>query len=600
MKNLLRFAVISALLALVSVLMVAPAAAQDEDDEGEGGIVVRSTFGAGPDTFSPIYCTDAACNDVVGYMYINLVGIDPEIEGWAAGVPGALAESLELQEDGRTYILNLRTDMTWSDGTPITIDDVMYKWEIMGDPDGAYPYPYYVDTYIESVTPIDDTTLEVVFYDAFCGSVDLLSSLAPVPKHVFEQYDIAELQDIEYNLAPDVTSGPFLFGDYRTNEFTVLRGWDDYVDATLGYINPTGVIQRVVADQTVLMEDFMSPNGQINIMEGPAPDRKQEIRDRGQDGTGEYQVYTFSPGDSWDYMAFNLADPTNPQPALDEDGNHIDQGYHPIFTDPLVRQGLTHAVNIDAVIEGAVFGEGDRMAAQIVPGSWAYDDSIVPRAYDTEVALSLLAEAGWVPENPDEAAGPDNLLVCDGCLYATEVDPDFAGTAMEFELITNAGNTRREAIATVIQDELAQIGVTVNTNFIEFNTLIDRVFGVQDFDTYILGWRAGYPNDPDTTQLFGAESDDPESQGSNPTSFYNEEYFELEAAALDPAQTNGCDREARAEIYAQMQQIMYDENPYMWLYVQNGMYVARSNVIGFDPYPGLIDWNVDEWAVVNP
>jgi peptide/nickel transport system substrate-binding protein len=253
----------------------------------------------------------------------------------------------------------------------------------------------------------------------------------------------------------------------------------------------------------------------------------------------------------------------------------------------MVRQAIGHAVDVDGIIEGAVFGNGDRMAAQLVPASWAYDDTLAPRSFDPELAAIMLDEAGW-------PMGDDGVRVCDGCLYAETVDESYNGTAFEFELVTNAGNTRREAIGTVIQDQLSELGITVDFQPIEFNTLIGLAQG-QEFDAFILGWRAGYPDNPDTIQLFGAEADNPGS-GFNFTSFYNEEYFELEAQANT---VSGCDQEERAALYAEMQAIMYDEMPYLWMFSQNQMYAATDNVVGFDPYAQAIDWNITNWAVIS-
>ena len=594
MKNLLRLAIISALLALIGALMVVPATAQ-EDDEGEGGIIVNATFGTGPSNFSTIYCTDTSCRDVLRFMEVGLLGVDVDTATIQAGVPGALAASYELQDDGVTYVLTLRDDMTWSDGTPITIDDVLYHWDVLSNADESAHPDAFLTADIASVEAIDENTLAVTMAQPDCEALGTVAGLVPVPSHVLSQYEYSELADLEFNLAPDVTSGAFLFGDYRTNEFTVIRGWDDYVDAELGYVNPTGIIQRVLSDQVVMLEDFLSPNGQVNVMLNPAPDRKDDIVAAAEGG--DYQVYEF-PGNTWDYMAFNLADPNDPQPAVDEDGNRVDQGYHPIFTDKTVRQAIAHAVDVDAIIQGAVFGYATPMAAHITPSSWAVNPDLAPRAYDVDLALSLLAEAGWVPQNPDAAPSlPDNPLVCDGCLYATDVDEAYNGTPMEFELLTNAGNTRREAIAVVIQDELAQIGITVNTNFIDFNALLD-IMDAQSYDTFILGWRAGYPDSPDTRQLFSPSADTP-GAGFNFTSFYNEEFQALEIAAITPSETNGCDQDTRAEIYYQMQEIMQDEMPYMWLYVQDGMYAWRSGVAGVDPRPAAIYWNIDTWAVAG-
>ncbi len=430
--------------------------------------------------------------------------------------------------------------------------------------------------------------MRVTYPDASCLALNYAGGLAPIPSHLYEGFiadnGIDGLDELEWNLAPDVTSGAFAFGENVPGQTTSLLGYDDYVDAELGYVAPFGLIQVVSADQTVQVEQLLA--GEINALTGPPVNRRSDIR-----ASDEIQFYEF-PGNSWDYVGLNTADPANPQPALDEDGNRIDQGLHPIFGDVLVRQAMAHAINVDNIIESAVFGEGSRMAAHIIPSSWAYNEDLEPREFDTDFALELLAEAGWLPENADVDPSADNPLTCQGCLYATEVDPEFEGSALEFELLTNAGNTRREAIGTVIQDELSRIGVAVDFQTLDFNTLLD-IMDSQSYDAFILGWRNGYPDDPNTVQLFGAGADVPGS-GFNFTSFYNEEYFALEDEALNLA---GCVLEERAEIYFEMQEIMQEEMPYIWLFVQDGFYAARNEVAGFDPFPNTMFWNVDTWTV---
>src|SRR5690606_24771821 len=108
---------------------------------------------------------------------------------------------------------------------------------------------------------------------------------------------------------------------------------------------------------------------------------------------------------------------------------------------------------------------------------------------------------------------------------------------------TNEGNTRREAIGTLVQDQLAQVGIQVDFQTIDFNTLLD-VMDSQTFDTLILGWRNGYPDDPDATQLFTAGSD-VVGAGSNFTSYNNPEFDALNAQAKT---VPGCDPADRAVI----------------------------------------------------
>lgn len=574
MRSLLKVAVVMMLLSLVSMMV----AAQDEDPGEDGGTILFSTFGSGPDTFSQIFCTDTACSDVVNRMYIALLGVDPEAAQIVPGAPGALVSDWEVSEDNLVYTFHLRDDWFWSDGEPITAQDVLFDWQTMQIPEAQHPNAYLLDL-ISSVEAPDDYTLVVTLPDPQCTALNNIGVLAVTPSHYLSQFTPEELIDLSFNLEPHITSGQFSFEGARPGTTTSLLGYDAYVDATLGYVAPYRMIQVVSADQTVQVEQFL--NGEINILDTPPVNRRSEIR-----ADENVQVYEY-PGNSWDYMALNLADPTNPQPALDPDtGERIEQGLHPIFSDKLVRQALARAIDVDTIIQSAVFGEGSRMAAHITPSSWAYDANLAPIAFNTEEAISLFEQAGWVIE--------DGTMTCRGCLYATTVDSAFEGSAMEFDLLTNAGNTRREAIGVVIQDQLAQLGITVNFQTIDFNTLLD-VMDSQEFDAFILGWRAGFPDDPNTVQLFGAAADLP-GAGYNYTSFYNEEFFALEQAALT---VPGCDPATRTEIYSEMQAIMQDELPYIWLFVQNGFYAARNSVEGFGPYPSQLWWNVDNWTIQN-
>ncbi|MEO1442792.1 MAG: ABC transporter substrate-binding protein, partial [Chloroflexota bacterium] len=402
-----------------------------------------------------------------------------------------------------------------------------------------------------------------------------------VPAHIYANYSAEELASAEeLNTQPSVTSGPFIFGRYAAGEIVSLIADPEYVDAPEEGVQLLGFIQKVLTDQPVVLEELISPSPEtVNFFESVPATQQDRVRE-----AEGMQVFEY-PGNSWDYMGFNLADSENPQPALDEDGNRVDQGFNRFFSDKLVRHAIGHAVDVDDIIEGALFGNGTRMAAQLTPSSWAHDSELEPRAFDQDLAAELLDEAGWVLND-------DGIRVCEDCLYAVEVDESFNGEPFEFTLYTNAGNERREAIGTIMQDQLSDLGITVDFQTVEFNTLLD-IMDAQTFDAFILGWRAGYPDDPNTIQLFGAEADVPAS-GFNFTSFYNEEYFELESAANAVA---GCGQEERAEIYAEMQAIMYDEMPYLWLFSQNGMYAANDNVSGFNPFPNNIDWNLTQWTV---
>lgn len=579
MNKLFRLVTVSVAVMLIAALVVIPTSAQDQCCQG--GIIVEGNLGGDPATMNPVLSSDTASSRVIGLMQVGFLGVDVDEAVIAPNRPGALVKDWTVSEDGLTYTFNLRDDLAWSDGTPITSADVAYAWEaIKLGAEGVLDVPgsYIIDptgaTGVLDVTFPDDYTVVVQMASAECTSLSYAGSLVVVPSHVLPE-DISTLMDAEFNLNPTVTSGVFNFGELRPGEQVSLVGNPNYSDAELGVVNPTGYIYKSVPDQTVMVEQFLA--GELNVIDGPAVARRQDIRN------SDAQVYAY-PGNAWDYMAFNQADPNNPQNAFDEAGNPIDQGHHPIFGDVRVRQAIAKAVDVDALVSAAVFNEGSRMTSFIIPASWAYNSDLPPVALDVEGAKALLAEAGWADSNGDGV-----LEATADAMYAEE------GSELTFTLYTNQGNTRREAIGTLIQDQLSQIGFRVDFQTIDFNTLLD-IMDSQTFDSIILGWRNGYPDDPDATQLFTPGSDVIPG-GSNFTSYNNPRFTELNTQAKN---VPGCDPLERAPFYHEMQAIMQEDLPYLWLFAQNGMYAAAAGMTGFDPRPSQLLWNIDTWALSTP
>lgn len=581
MKGSIKFLLLGVILVLVGVLAIMPLSAQEECCQG--GIIIEGNLGGDPATFNPIIASDTASRRITALIYPGFLATDPSQAVIVPSNPplagGALVQDWEISEDGTVYTFNLRDDLVWSDGTPVTSADVIYTWEaIQAGADGTVdtPLSFVIDptgeSGILSVEAPDEHTVVVTFANAECTALLNAGVLYPAPSAALPA-DVTALNDAEFNLSPTVAGGAFLFGEFRPGEQVSLVGNPTYVDAGLGYVNPSGYIYRNVPDATVLVEQFLA--GETNVIDGPAVQSRAEIRE-----TEGVQPFDY-PGNSWDYFAMNLADPTNPQNGLDEDGNVVDQGFHPIFGNVEVRRAIALAIDVDSIIDAAVFGEGERMTSFIIPASWAYASDLPPIPFDPETAAEMLDAAGWVDADGDgvREATADNA-------FAEE------GTPMSFTLYTNEGNTRREAIGTLIQDQLAQIGVQVDFQTIDFNTLLD-IMDAQTFDTFILGWRNGYPDDPDATQLFTPASD-VVGAGSNNTSYNNPAFNELNAQAKA---LEGCDPAERAPLYAQMQEIFQQDLPYVPLFAINGMYAAQGNVEGFDPYPYQMFWNADTWAV---
>lgn len=570
MNKFSRIVALGAVVASVGAVAL-PAFAQDVAP-GEGGIIIEGNFGGDPANLNPLLYNDTASARVVGLINPGFVGINPDTATAEKGRPDALVTDWSISEDGLTYTFTMRTDWTWSDGTPITSADYLYTWNALKSGLTESALNYYATDIIESVEAPAPDTVVVTFKAASCTAVTD-ASLPLVPSHVFPGEDYAAINTMDFNLNPTVSGGVFAFQELRPAEQVALVANQSYGGAPEGVL-PTGFIYKVVPDQTVLVEQFLA--GETNVIDGAPVNRRADLR-----ANADVNLYDF-PGNAWDYLALNYADPANPQSALDEAGNAIDQGKHPIFGDVRVRKAIALAINVDDIIQGAVFGEGTRMNGTMVPASWAYPDDLPLIQQDLEAALALLEEAGWV----DDDNNPETPRVAQGAMYAAD------GTPFNFVLYTNEGNTRRGAIGTIVQDQLKQIGIQVDFQAIDFNTLLE-IMDSQSFDAVILGWRNGYPDDPDQTSLF-TPAGDIVGSGNNITSYNNARVTEL----MEQARTlPGCDPTERAAIYAEIQAIMQDELPYIPLFVINGQYGSRSNVEGFDPRPSVMYNNVDRWVV---
>jgi peptide/nickel transport system substrate-binding protein len=295
-------------------------------------------------------------------------------------------------------------------------------------------------------------------------------------------------------------------------------------------------------------------------------------------------------GTIWHYVSLNVADPTNPQNGLDEEGNPIDQGHHPILGDMRVRQALQYAVKIDDIIDGPLNNNATPMVAGTIPGAFTLNPTLERRPFDLDAARALLDEAGWVATGDALVDGGDGLRTCQGCLYAEE------GTEMSLSIV-NPGGVRND-VSILLQASFAEIGVKLEVTPLDFNALYDDNLGVQTYDLAVAGWRGGVPFNADQRSFFGAENDVPssESPGFNFGSWYNAEFEELSEQILTMP---GCEVPAIQEAAYRVQEIMWEEQPYLFLYSQNSAYAVNSTVEGFEPYPSFGNWNMDAWIVAQ-
>ena len=282
----------------------------------------------------------------------------------------------------------------------------------------------------------------------------------------------------------------------------------------------------------------------------------------------------------------NHANPDNPQPGIDEDGNVIPQEPHPVLGDKLVRQAISHAVDIDALIEGIRDGNGVKVATHTIPTSWVFNPDL-QYEHDPELAMEKLTQAGWIDHDDD----PDTPRICEDCLFAREVDAEFNGSELTLDLHVPAGSDIGEQMGLFFQSEMNKVGFNANFEAIDWGSAFIPELVGQTFDMNMLGWSLGLPVDPDISAFYYPEVDVPGS-GFNFGSFYNAELIELnDQARVVP----GCATEDRAAIYARVQEILFEEMPYFYMYVSESMTATQPGIVNWNPTPYSRTYSMDAW-----
>jgi peptide/nickel transport system substrate-binding protein len=539
-----------------------PAAEEEAATEAVQGGIFTQGSSADASILNPILSSDSASSNVHQFFFPALIGQDP----WTGEfIPTELAESWDVSDDGLVWTFHLRDDVFWSDGDQVDAADFKYTYDAIASDNVETPRKSNVEL-IESIETPDPQTVVVTFSEVKCDGLGDLG-LGLLPSHLFAE-DFSDVMENEFNQAPTVSAGPFLFNEWaRDDRTTTLRNEDYFKGAP--YVD--GWIMKIVPDPGARLAQLQT--GELDYI-GLQPE---------QIATAELDpnitINRFDD-DGYDYVGLNLANPENPLPGLDEEGNVVEQDPHPILSDLNVRKAIAHALDYDTIIENVYLGQGYQIPANVLPAiEWAYNDELQPYAYSTEQAQQLLEEAGWIDQDGD------GVRECVGCATAEE------GTPLELTLITNAGNTTREDLGALVQDQLNSIGFNINFEAIEFGTVVEQLLG-QNFDMVIIGW-TGTGADPNDDGFWRREFDTPGS-GFNFVSFSNDRIDELLRQGLA---VPGCDPDERAPYYKEIQEIIYEEVPYVFISGGVGNRGYQTKWQGIDPGPWSIYHNVEQWSL---
>ncbi|MEM7335134.1 MAG: ABC transporter substrate-binding protein [Chloroflexota bacterium] len=536
----------------------------------QGGNVVESSF-ADISTFNPVLGSDSASSVNYGRMFYAMATLDP----FSGAVIPQMAESWSVSDDGLVYTFTLRDDMVWSDGTQITASDVAFTFDAINTDEVASPRRSNFDL-VDSWSAVDDVTFELILSEVDCTVLGNLGVQGIIPAHAYDG-DPLNIPESPENTAPSIVSGPFTFVEWVPDDHVTLAANPDFFG---GQPNIDTWTFRVYADQSAELAGVLA--GEIDYT-GVGPQFVSVIE--GAIAGGEDLNINKFFNNSYNFVGYNLANPANPQNGwddLDEDGTYtegeppLEQDPHPVLSDNEVRRAIAFSIDYTGIINKVAFGQGGPTVANVWPSiGWAYNNEIEPYAQDLELAAQILADAGW-------AAGS---ATNDADVAILEKD----GQALEFTLMTNAGNETRENIGILMKDVLDGLGFDVTLEFIEFGTVVQKLLG-QEYDAVIIGFGGG-PPEPDDSSQFSFKNDEV-GAGFNFVSYYNET---VESNLLDGKSVSSCAEDERAPFYYSNQEEIYNDVPYSFLYIPLANTVWRDRLNNIESNPWALRYNIQDW-----
>ena len=474
-----------------------------------------------------------------------------------------LAKKIDVLKDNKTYIVHLRHGIKWSDGKEITADDVYYTYNTVifkGFGDGSTKDIMTIDGQLPKIEMIDKYTIKFVTPKPFAPFLRALSA-SILPKHIFEpvtskgnEYFLT-YQGIDVKPDNLVISGPFKLKEYIAGQRVVYQRNPNYYlinknNQKLPYIDKwVTIISGDTNNQTLKFE-----SGEIDVLSvnGSLLNRYRELKKQ-----GDFTLYNLGASTNTTFIVFNLNNRKNKEGKY-----YVDPVKQAWFQDVNFRTALDWAIDRDDLILNIFSGLASPLfSAEPLNSLFLNEKVALGHKKDLNYAMNLLEKSGFYKKN--------NILY------------DKNGNKVEFELLTNAGNTQREATGVSIKQDFEKLGIKVNFKAIEFNSLVNKMVNSVDYDCIIIALTSNI-NEPNSgynvwnpygsLHLFNKRTNNDLKETDKVLDFENSllELFKQGALELD--------FNKRKKIYNQYQEIVAKENPMLYLYAPLQIYAIRNKV----------------------
>ncbi len=489
-------------------------AATQKEDYATGDWKTNS-FTSTLKTLTPLVANEADTSNVHNYVLESLVTRNPD----TLKQTGLLAKSWTISDDGLVITFKMHENIVFSDGVPMTAEDVVFTYDFTFNKDIKAPAQQAYFEPIESVKATGKYEVVFTFRRPYFEALGMAGGMAILPKHFYEKY----LDDIEaFNTSKGLLlgSGPYKMSD-PTN-WSSDQGGVDLVRNTRywGAVQPPydKIVWRVIENASARLTTYR--NGDLDAY-GARPVEYKKLKDDKQITEISHNFEYMPPTVGYSYLAWN----------------QLKDGKKTIFADKRIRQAMTYLTDREKINKDIYLGYAEVAMSPFSPRSKQHDKTLTPRKPDLKKALALLKEAGYEDRNGDD-------------VLENEKGEDF-----EFDLTYFQGNEDTGRTVLLLKDMYARAGIKLVPQPTEWPVMIEML-NKKTFDVITLGWTSGL--ETDIYQMF--HSSQAKTDGNNFISYKSDALDKIieEARVI-------VDEDKRMPIWRKAEAIFYEDQPYTFL-----------------------------------
>ncbi|MEL6656850.1 MAG: ABC transporter substrate-binding protein [Bacteroidota bacterium] len=550
---------------------------------------VRVRLAAEPDRLSPFLTTSGYARPIYEQIFLPLLEYNKGTFAFTPALAKARPTIEEITEGpnagGIKYTYELYDGATFQDGQPVTVEDVIFTFKIFFNYNIAEAAPFrpgYSALADVVADPDNPLRFSIISNEKYILAEDTYSNTGIYPKHIFDPaglmdaYSFAQLKtegealveepalqqfaeqfrSAEFSRSPEklIGAGPYRLTGWEDGQYITLtrvdNWWADAVNHPVLEANPDSIVFKIIKEQATAVNALRSE--EVDLV------RTIDAQNLGELKENEFlqQTYNFHTPSTFNYYFVAL---NNKEPRL---------------SDKRVRRALAHVIDVQEVIDQAFAGLAARQVGPISPKKASYnkDLQLIERDYDK--AAALLSEAGW--EDTDGNGIRDK-----------EVDGE--RMELDFAYLYIPGGQFGETMAQLIKDGASRIGVNISLEARDIRTLLGQDVANREYDMYGAG-AGGYHMPDDLMALWHTSGNVP--RGQNRWQFGNEE-----TDALIEKINQTLDAEERNALYREFQEIVYDEQPLIFLFAPLERMAISKRFENANAYEVLPNYNIREFKL---